>query len=124
VLLPSEREGLALVCLETQACGRVILASDIPGSREAIVDRETGVLFPMGDVSALAAETVRLIEDRALRDTIAERARALAEQRTPSHWLEEYMGVLRRVAAREADPNERRKPRRLGASPGALVERV
>jgi len=124
VLLPSEREGLALACLEIQACGRVILASDIPGAREAIVDGETGVLFPTGDVSVLAAETVRLIEDRALLEAIAGRARAAAEQRMPSQWLEGYTDVLRRVASRESDPSDRRRKRRLARSEKTALAHV
>jgi len=42
VVMPSETEGLALVCLEAQACERVLIASDIPASREVIEEGSTG----------------------------------------------------------------------------------
>jgi glycosyltransferase involved in cell wall biosynthesis len=45
VVMPSAAETQALVYLETQACARLLLASDIPGAREVIVDGETGLLF-------------------------------------------------------------------------------
>lgn len=42
MVMPSEAETQALVYLEAQACARLLLASDIPGAREVIVDGETG----------------------------------------------------------------------------------
>jgi glycosyltransferase involved in cell wall biosynthesis len=48
VVMPSEREGQSLVYLEAQACGKLIVASDIPAAREVITDGETGLLFERG----------------------------------------------------------------------------
>ena len=48
VVMPSEWEALARLYVETQACGRVLVASDIRAAREVIVDGETGVLFRWG----------------------------------------------------------------------------
>src|SRR5262249_40902370 len=59
VVLPSEAEAQARVYLETQACARVILASDIPAAREVIVDGETGLLFRLGDADDLAAKILQ-----------------------------------------------------------------
>jgi glycosyltransferase involved in cell wall biosynthesis len=75
VLVPSESEGQARIYLETQACGRVLLASDIAAAREVVVDCETGALFPVGDVEALAAKTVSLARQPELRRRIGDRAR-------------------------------------------------
>jgi glycosyltransferase involved in cell wall biosynthesis len=101
VVLPSEREGLPFVTLEAQACGRVMLSSDIPGAHEAIVDGETGVLFRTGDVDDLAAKLRRLVDDPARREAIGRRARVIAEQRTLGEWTQAYDDVLRRAARRD-----------------------
>jgi phosphatidyl-myo-inositol alpha-mannosyltransferase len=71
----SEDEAQARVYLETQSCGRVILASDIAAAREVITDGETGVLFRMGDAADLAAGMLRLTNDAELRAIIGRRAR-------------------------------------------------
>jgi glycosyltransferase involved in cell wall biosynthesis len=75
VVMPSEDEGLARVYLETQACGRVLLASDIPAAREVVVDGQTGLLFRAGDLADLTAVTRRAAADAPLRAAIGRRAR-------------------------------------------------
>jgi len=50
--------------LEAMASGRIVIASDVGGHRELVRDRETGFLFPAGDVAGLA----RAIEDVLARE--------------------------------------------------------
>ena len=52
--LPSYREGFGSVVIEAAACGLPAIGSRIPGLVDAIEDGRTGVLFPEGDVDALA----------------------------------------------------------------------
>ncbi len=80
VAIPSETEGLALAYLETQACKRVILASDIPAAREVIANGITGLLFRMGDVGDLAGKLIFAASDSELRLQIGNRARAFVEE--------------------------------------------
>ncbi len=119
VVLSSEREGLPLSGLEAQACGRVLLASDIAASRELIIDGETGVLFRIGDVSDLTAETLALIGDRGLREAIGRRARAAAERRNTAQWGRAYAGVLRCAAAQRRSERQHRPPARLTTADGS-----
>ncbi len=49
LILPSYHEGMANVLLEAAALGRPLLASDIPGCREAVMDGVSGYLFKAGD---------------------------------------------------------------------------
>jgi glycosyltransferase involved in cell wall biosynthesis len=47
-------EGFGRVAVEAQAMGRPVIATDHGGSRETILDHETGWLVPPGDPDALA----------------------------------------------------------------------
>jgi glycosyltransferase involved in cell wall biosynthesis len=56
IVVPSEvNENAPLAVLEAYAAGRPVIGSRIAGIPELIRERETGVLFPSGDVDALAA---------------------------------------------------------------------
>lgn len=63
VVVPSYHEGLSNVCLEAAASGRVVIASDIPGCREAVEDGKTGLLFEQknGDALVKAVEKFLLL---------------------------------------------------------------
>ena len=54
-MLPSRREGLPKSLLEAAACGRPMVATDVPGCREIVRPDETGLLVPVDDATALAA---------------------------------------------------------------------
>ena len=49
----SYHEGMSNVVLETAATGRPVLASNIPGCKEAVIDGESGILFKVKDSNAL-----------------------------------------------------------------------
>ena len=78
VCLPSYREGLPKVLIEAAACGRPIVATDVPGCREIVHHEENGLLVPARNATALAAALRRLITSAALRQFLWERGRELA----------------------------------------------
>ena len=65
--------------MEMQASGLPVLVSDLRGLRESIEDNGTGLLFPTGDAAALASAMERLLDEPALRNRLATRARARVE---------------------------------------------
>ncbi|MCP4328216.1 MAG: glycosyltransferase family 4 protein [Alphaproteobacteria bacterium] len=79
MVMPSSIECMNRVYLETQASGRVLLASDIVAAREVVVDDRTGVLFRAGDIADLTAKIVSLARDAKRRERIGKSARAYAE---------------------------------------------
>jgi glycosyltransferase involved in cell wall biosynthesis len=83
VVMPSEGEAQARVYLETQASGRTLVASDIPGAREVIEDGKTGLLFRTGDAFDLASRILLAAGDPDLRARIGRHAR----RRVASHSL-------------------------------------
>ena len=74
-VLPSRREGMPLSLMEAAACGRAMIASDVPGCRQIVVHRQTGLLFPVDDAAALADAMEALAGDRELRAHCAAAAR-------------------------------------------------
>ncbi len=76
-VLPSRREGLPLSLMEAAACGRPMIASDVPGCREIVINEQTGLLFPVDDVLALADAMQRLAAMPDLRARYATTARNL-----------------------------------------------
>jgi 1,2-diacylglycerol 3-alpha-glucosyltransferase len=99
LVLPSAAEAQALVYLEAHATGPTLIASDIPAAREVIVDGETGLLFPMGDVDAFAAAIVHAAADPELRAAVGRAARA----RVQAHALPEVVAEHERLLAATAN---------------------
>lgn len=97
VVMPSESEAMALVYLETQACGRLLIASDIPAAREAVSDGETGLLFRMGDTADLTSKILLAADDPALRDRIGCTARARVKEHDLEHFVAAYERAARAV---------------------------
>jgi glycosyltransferase involved in cell wall biosynthesis len=65
--LPSHREGMPRSITEAMLSGLPVVATDIRGSREEVVDGTTGLLVPLGDIDALGAALARLAADAAMR---------------------------------------------------------
>ena len=80
VVMPSASEALALAYLETMACGRVLIASEIPAAREVVRDGVNGLLFRTGDVAELADRILTAAADPSLRARLGAAARATMER--------------------------------------------
>jgi len=102
VVLPSQREGLALVYLETQACGKLLIASDIPAAREVIHDGETGLLFRKGDIADLTEKTLLALGNELLRSAIGQRARQSVLNHTLDGFVTSYERLISDAARRDS----------------------
>jgi glycosyltransferase involved in cell wall biosynthesis len=80
-VLPSYREGLPKTLLEAAACGRPIVATNVPGCREIVEDGVNGFLVPAKDASGIAAALERLITDGELRRKMGSAGRELVVAR-------------------------------------------
>jgi glycosyltransferase involved in cell wall biosynthesis len=83
-VLPSRREGLPKSLLEAAACGRPMVATDVPGCREVVIPEQTGILVPVDDPQALAAAIERLAASPDMRVRFGAAARRLAVDRFAS----------------------------------------
>lgn len=66
-ILPSRREGLPKSLLEAAACGRPLIASDVPGCREIARHGVNALLVPPDDPEALAHAIATLMNDPDIR---------------------------------------------------------
>lgn len=76
-ILPSRREGLPKSLLEAAACGRPMVATDVPGCREIVVPGQTGILVPVDDAKKLAEAIETLALSPELRGRYGAAAREL-----------------------------------------------
>lgn len=90
---PSVYEPFGLINLEAMACECPVVASDVGGIPEVVVDGETGLLVhleidpvtgepidPLGYARALAEAIQRIVDDPELRDRLGRNGRARVEQ--------------------------------------------
>jgi phosphatidylinositol alpha-1,6-mannosyltransferase len=82
---PEKIEGFGLVYLEAAAAGLPSVASRIGGVPEAVLHEKSGILVEPGDIDALAAALIKMLEDDTFRKTMgagaAEQARSLSWER-------------------------------------------
>ena len=79
-VLPSHREGMPLSLLEAAACGRPLVATDVPGCRDIARPGVNAFLVPLDDAEALADAIDRLAGDPELRRRFGRASRHLVEQ--------------------------------------------
>jgi glycosyltransferase involved in cell wall biosynthesis len=75
----SSKEGWGLTVMEANACSTAVIASDVPGLRDAVKDGETGLLYPYGNIGVLTDKMRLMLDDNRLRDRLAENAYRWAE---------------------------------------------
>ena len=93
IVLPSLWEGMPIVLLEAHACGVPIVASDIPGNRECVIDGVDGYLVPKNDLESLSERIARLVNDPALCRSFGQAGR---------NKIVERFGIAHRQTAIEA----------------------
>jgi len=82
-VLPSHSrlEAFGIVLLEAMACGKPIIASDIPGSRELVIEGYNGLLAEPLNASDLAEKINSILSDRKKAEEMGKNGRKLVEER-------------------------------------------
>jgi glycosyltransferase involved in cell wall biosynthesis len=94
-------EGVPKALLEAAACGRAIVAADMPGCREVVRAGESGLLVPPHDIGALAEALAALARDPGRRQTMGRAGRALAEREFGEAGVARQTVALYEAALRE-----------------------
>ncbi len=96
LVMTSRTEGFPGVVLEAAAAGVPTVGFDVGGVGEAVVDGETGLLVPAGDIDGMVAKLGSLDPERL--DGLAERGRVRVQERFAlDRVLERYEEAFRRV---------------------------
>ncbi len=86
-VLPSLWEGFGIVLLEAMAMGKVVVATNIGGISEIVVDKTTGYLCPPMDSETLANTVIDLLRDPAKMRTVG----MLGRERVKKHFTLDQM---------------------------------
>ncbi len=70
LIVPSRSEGFGLVAVEAMACSKPVIASDVGGLKEVVIDGYNGLLFKKEDIIDLKEKIQKLIDDKDLRKTL------------------------------------------------------
>ncbi|MEX2352576.1 MAG: glycosyltransferase family 4 protein, partial [Gammaproteobacteria bacterium] len=93
-VLPSHQEGFSNSLLEMMAAGLPVIATDVGGNGEAIIDNASGLLVPPQDPKALGHAIARIAADPVLRRGLGDSARArMRECFSIERCAEEYRQV-------------------------------
>ncbi len=90
------REGLPLAITEAMASGKPVVATDVGGVSEAIIDKSTGILVPPGNHNALAEGVLSLLRNPSQRREIAMNGRQHCLKRFSSETMIEKIEALYR----------------------------
>ena len=76
-VLPSYHEGLSLALLDAAMMQKTLIATDVDGNPEIVIDKKTGLLVKARDVDSLADALDKLLSSPSLQDKYAANARKL-----------------------------------------------
>ncbi len=99
-LLPSQTESFGLAALEAMACGVPVIASDVGGLPEVVVNGETGFLAPVGAVDEMVDRARSILSDAArlarMRAAASEHALVFSAERVVPVYESLYQECLGR----------------------------
>jgi glycosyltransferase involved in cell wall biosynthesis len=101
MVMPSRREARGLVAIEAMAAGAAVIVSSatgVWGPGDAVEHERSGLVYPVGDIDALAQCLHRLMNDRALRSRLARDAQTRVVNLGPDGFAATAAAALLAVA--------------------------
>jgi glycosyltransferase involved in cell wall biosynthesis len=96
-----DQDGLPVALLEAMSAGCAVVASDLPGLRDAVQDGQSGLLTEPGSAQALATALGRLLNNQELCDQLGRAAAIRAEDFTVDAMGGRYVALLDELRARK-----------------------
>lgn len=97
VVNPSAKEGWGLTVIEANACGTPVVAADVQGLKDSVIDNKTGFLYPHSDTHAMARRIVEVLKDEKLRSRLSKESLEWAKEFTWQKAAEKVEIIMERV---------------------------
>jgi phosphatidylinositol alpha-1,6-mannosyltransferase len=98
IKVPGSMEGFGITAIEAGACGRVVLASNLEGLKDAIIDGENGFLVEPENVQAWIKRINELLSDDDFRQEFGEKAQSyVIENYSWEKIAKKYLGEIEKV---------------------------
>lgn len=97
VVNTSSKEGWGLTVVEANACGAPVVAANVPGLRDSVVDGETGLLYEFGNIDDLISKMRVFLDSIEVRNAFRERALAWAAKFDWEVATDETLAIIRRT---------------------------
>jgi glycosyltransferase involved in cell wall biosynthesis len=98
--MPSRWESAPYAALEAMNAGRPLVAFDVDGVRDYVVDGVSGILVPPNDVDALSAALQRIATDDGLRTELGRAAYQRAGEFTIDRMVEQTVRIYEAARSR------------------------
>lgn len=95
---PSRNEGLGSTLLDVMNARVPIIASDVGGIPDIVLDEKTGLLIPPGNATALKNAIIRLYNNQTLMEDISYNAYTNLKSYRPEAMARSYMSIYERAA--------------------------
>lgn len=99
---PSQMEGWGITVIEANAAGTPVIASNVSGLQDSVVDGQTGILVPAGNVTQFANAMMKIAEDDVARLSYSQEAQLWAKNFDWDRSAESFYSVIRRNLNGEA----------------------
>ena len=107
VVNTSAKEGWGLTVVEANACGTCVIASDVPGLRDSVIEGQTGLLYGYGNIGQLAEKMALLLRDEELRKRLSENALKWSENFRWEESAKKTLEILQKAVSSKKSPPPR-----------------
>lgn len=100
-LQPSSFEGWGITVLEANYCGTCVIASNVKGLRDSVIDGQTGYLVPLKDVDVFAAKMIELSRNPKVLNKLSQNAYYWARNYKWQDAANAFMNVIARELGKQ-----------------------